>query len=206
VTRNELLPGSHLLKRAAQSSSEGPYIPALMRYAVTLDEQAGIKQFGSNMSDTPHSRITQLADLAYDAIRPASGHGRKPTASNACSVSIKAVSKTGDQLSRDDYVMLVSGRLQKMLDRQAGDSVYPVSAEDSNAGTSLQDRIEEYAGFFVDEILYGIANGRPSQLKRLENNLSDGFFGATLRAESEYYDARDEESQDDDADDNRSNQ
>jgi len=49
-----------------------------MRYAVTLDEQAGIKQFGSNMSDTPHSRITQLADLAYDAIRPASGHGRKP--------------------------------------------------------------------------------------------------------------------------------
>jgi CRISPR-associated protein Csc3 len=120
--------------------------------------------------------------------------------------SVKAVSKTGDQLSRDDYVMLVSGRLQKMLDRQAGDSVYPVSAEDSNAGTPLQDRIEEYAGFFVDEILYGIANGRPSQLKRLENNLSDGFFGATLRAESEYYDERDEESQDNDADDSRSNQ
>jgi len=207
VTRNELLPGSHLLKRAAQSSSEGPYIPALMRYAVTLDEQAGIKQFGSNMSDTPHSRITQLADLAYDAIRPASGHGRKPhRVERVFRESVKAVSKTGDQLSRDDYVMLVSGRLQKMLDRQAGDSVYPVSAEDSNAGTPLQDRIEEYAGFFVDEILYGIANGRPSQLKRLENNLSDGFFGATLRAESEYYDARDEESQDDDADDTRSNQ
>ena len=45
VTRNELLPGSHLLKRAAQSSSDGPYIPALMRYAVTLDQQAAIKQF-----------------------------------------------------------------------------------------------------------------------------------------------------------------
>lgn len=207
VTRNELLPGSHLLKRAAQSSNDGPYIPALMRYAVTLDEQAGIKQFGSNMSDTPHSRITQLANLAYDAIRPASGHGRKPhRVERVFRESVKAVSKTGDQLSRDDYVMLVSGRLQKMLDRQAGDSVYPVSAEDSNAGTPLQDRIEEYAGFFVDEILYGIANGRPSQLKRLENNLSDGFFGATLRAESEYYDERDEESQDNDADDNRSNQ
>ena len=207
VTRNELLPGSHLLKRAAQSSSEGPYIPALMRYAVTLDEQASIKQFGSTMSDTPHSRITQLADLAYDAIRPASGHGRKPhRVERVFRESVKAVSKTGDQLSRDDYVMLVSGRLQKMLDRQAGDSVYPVSAEDSDAGTPLQDRIEEYAGFFVDEILYGIANGRPSQLKRLENNLSDGFFGATLRAESEYYDARDEESQDNDADDIRSNQ
>jgi len=103
--------------------------------------------------------------------------------------------------------MLVSGRLQKMLDRQAGDSVYPVSAEDSNAGTSLQDRIEEYAGFFVDEILYGIANGRPSQLKRLENNLFLTAFSVRHSVQSRsYYDARDEESQDDDADDNRSNQ
>ncbi len=201
VTRNELLPGSHLLKRAAQSSSDGPYIPALMKYAVTLDEQAGIKQFGANMSDTPHSRITQLADLAYDAIRPASGHGRKPhRVERVFRESVKAVSKTGDQLSRDDYVMLVSGRLQKMVDRQAGNSVYRVSAEDSNAGTHLQERIENYAEFFVDEILYGIANGRPSQLKRLENNLSDGFFGATLRAESKYYDERDEASEDDTAD------
>lgn len=201
VTRNELLPGSYLLKRAAQSSSDGPYIPALMRYAVTLDEQASIKQFGANMSDTPHSRITQLADLAYDAIRPASGHGRKPhRVERVFRESVKAVSKTGDQLSRDDYVMLVSGRLQKMIDRQAGDGVYPVKIEDSNAGTPLQDRIETYAAFFVDEILYGIANGRPSQLKRLENNLSDGFYGATLRAESEYYDERDETSEDDNAD------
>ncbi len=196
VTRNELLPGSYLLKRAVQSSSEGPYIPALMRYAVTLDEQAGIKQFGSTMSETPHNRITQLADLAYDAIRPASGHGRKPhRVERVFRESVKAVSKTGDQLGRDDYVMLVSGRLQKMLNRQAGDSVYPVSADRSTAGTPLQERVEKYAEFFVDEILYGIANGRPSQLKRLENNLSDGFFGATLRAEAAYYDARDKQGQ-----------
>lgn len=201
VTRNELLPGSYLLKRATQSSDEGPYIPALMRYAVTLDEQAGIKQFGSTMSDTPHSRITQLADLAYDAIRPASGHGRKPhRVERVFRESVKAVSKTGDQLTREDYEMLVSGRLQKMLDRQAGDAVYPVAAEDSNTGTPLQERIEEYATFFVGEILYGIANGRPSQLKRLENNLADGFFGATLRAESEFYAERDEDSQNTDPD------
>lgn len=195
VTRNEILPGSHLLKRAAQSSDEGPYIPALMRYAVTLDEQAGIKQFGSKMSETPHNRITQLANLAFDAIRPAPGHRSKPhRVERVFRESVKAIAKTGDQLSRDDYEMCVSGRLQKMLDRQAGDSVYPVSAEKSNAGTSLQERIEDYAAFFVDEILYGIANGRPSQLKRLENNLADGFFGATLRAESEFYNERDEDS------------
>ncbi|WP_254864327.1 type I-D CRISPR-associated protein Cas10d/Csc3 [Halovivax gelatinilyticus] len=196
VTRNELLPGSYLLKRAAQSSDEGPYIPALMRYAVTLDEQAGIKQYGSNMSDTPHSRITQLADLAYDAIRPASGHGRKPhRVERVFRESVKAVSKTGEQLSRDDYVMLVSGRLQKRLVPEKVKAVYPVSAEMSNAGTPLQERIEEYSEFFVDEILYGIANGRPSQLKRLKNNLADGFFGATLRAESKFYEERDQQNE-----------
>ncbi|RQG93012.1 type I-D CRISPR-associated protein Cas10d/Csc3 [Natrarchaeobius halalkaliphilus] len=201
VTRNELLPGSYLLKRAAQSSDEGPYIPALMRYAVTLDEQAGIKQYGSNMSETPHSRITQLANLAYDAIRPASGHGRKPhRVERVFRESVKAVSKTGEQLSRDDYVMLVSGRLQKRLVPSKVNAVYPVSAEDSNSGTPLQERIEDYSEFFVDEILYGIANGRPSQLKRLKNNLADGFFGATLRAESRFYEERDQTNESNDAD------
>ncbi|MDT3437968.1 type I-D CRISPR-associated protein Cas10d/Csc3 [Haloarcula sp. 1CSR25-25] len=188
TTRNELLPGSYLLKRAVQTSDEGPYIPALMRYAVALDQRNAIRQSNSQMSDTPHNRITTLADLAYDAIRPASGHDRKPhRVERVFRESVKAVSKTGQQLDREDYRMCVSGRLQKMIDRQAGDAVYPVSAEESNAGTPLQKRIEEYAKYFVDEILYGIANGRPSQLKRLENNLADGFFGATLRAEAEYY-------------------
>ncbi|MGB9950808.1 type I-D CRISPR-associated protein Cas10d/Csc3 (plasmid) [Haloarcula marismortui] len=188
TTRNELLPGSYLLKRAVQTSDEGPYIPALMRYAVALDQRNAIRQSNSQMSDTPHNRITTLADLAYDAIRPASGHDRKPhRVERVFRESVKAVSKTGQQLDREDYRMCVSGRLQKMIDRQAGDAVYPVSAEESDAGTPLQERIEEYARYFVDEILYGIADGRPSQLKRLENNLADGFFGATLRAEAEYY-------------------
>ncbi|WP_420182803.1 type I-D CRISPR-associated protein Cas10d/Csc3 (plasmid) [Haloarcula sp. KBTZ06] len=188
TTRNELLPGSYLLKRAVQTSDEGPYIPALMRYAVALDQRNAIRQSNSQMSDTPHNRITTLADLAYDAIRPASGHDRKPhRVERVFRESVKAVSKTGQQLDREDYRMCVSGRLQKMIDRQAGDAVYPVSSEESEAGTPLQERIEEYARYFVDEILYGIADGRPSQLKRLENNLADGFFGATLRAEAEYY-------------------
>lgn len=196
TTRNELLPGSYLLKRAVQTSDEGPYVPALMRYAVALDQRNAIRQSNSQMSDTPHNRITTLADLAYDAIRPASGHGRKPhRVERVFRESVKAVSKTGQQLGREDYRMCVSGRLQKMIDRQAGDAVYPVSSEDSDAGTPLQERIEEYAKYFVDEILYGIANGRPSQLKRLENNLADGFFGATLRAEAEYYDQQNAEKQ-----------
>jgi CRISPR-associated protein Csc3 len=189
TTRNELLPGSYLLKRAVQTSDEGPYIPALMRYAVALDQRNTIRQSNSQMSETPHNRITTLAELAYDAIRPASGHGRKPhRVERVFRESVKAVSKTGQQLDREDYRMCVSGRLQKMIGRQAGDAVYPVSAEESAAGKPLQERIEEYSTYFVDEILYGIANGRPSQLKRLENNLADGFFGATLRAEAEYYD------------------
>lgn len=42
VNRNELLPGSYLFKRVSQaeneSSDDGPYIPALMKYAVALDQ------------------------------------------------------------------------------------------------------------------------------------------------------------------------
>ncbi|WP_245902788.1 type I-D CRISPR-associated protein Cas10d/Csc3 [Salinigranum rubrum] len=187
VSRNELLPGAHLLKRAIQSSDEGLYIPALMRYAVALDEGRGIARFNDSMSETPHSRITRLAELAFDAIRP-NTRGNKPhRVERVFRESVKAVTKTGGQLSREDYTMLVSGRIQKMLDRQAGNGIYPVSHEDSEAGTSLQERIEDYSGFFVDEILFGIANGRPSQLKRLENNLADGFFGATLRLSNEQY-------------------
>jgi CRISPR-associated protein Csc3 len=188
VTRNELLPGAHLLKRAAQSSDEGSvYLPALMGYAVALDEGRGIARFNDTMSDTPHSRITRLAELAFDAIRP-NTRGNKPhRVERVFRESVKAVTKTGGQLSREDYEMLVSGRLQKMLDRQAGNGIYLVGHKESEAGTSLQERIEQYSEFFVDEILFGIANGRPSQLKRLENNLADGFFGATLRLNSKQY-------------------
>jgi CRISPR-associated protein Csc3 len=187
VTRNEMLPGAHLLKRAAQSSDEGTFLPALMRYAVALDEERGIPQFDGNMSDTPHSRITRLAELAFDAIRPNTRDTKPHRVERVFRESVKAVTKTGGQLSREDYKMLVSGRLQKMLDRQAGNGIYPVGHEDSDAGTSLQERIEDYSEFFVDEILFGIADGRPSQLKRLENNLADGFFGATLRLSNEQY-------------------
>jgi len=191
ATRNKLLPGSYLLKRAVQTSDEGPYIPALMRYAVALDQQNAIRQSNSQMSDTPHNRITTLADLAYDAIRPRSHDGKPHRVERVFRESVKSVTNTGQQLGRDDYIMCVSGRLQKMIDRQAGDAVIPVSTEESDAGTSLQERIEEYATYFVDEILYGIADGRPSQLKRLENDLANGFFGATLRAETEYFEQKD---------------
>jgi CRISPR-associated protein Csc3 len=187
VTRNKLLPGAHLLKRAVQSSDDGLYIPPLMEYAVALDQERGITQFDGNMNDTPHSRITKLAELAFDAIRP-NTRGNKPhRVERVFRESVKAVTKTGGQFAREDYKMLVSGRLQKMLSRQAGNGVYPVGHGDSEAGTPLQERIEDYSDFFVDEILFGIANGRPSQLKRLENNLADGFFGATLRLNSEQY-------------------
>lgn len=191
VARNELLPGAHLLKRAAQSSDEGSYVPALMRYAVALDEHSGIAPLNSNMDETPHNRITRLAELAFDAIRPASHQNKPHRVERVFRESVKAVTKTGEQLGREDYQMLVAGRLQKMLDRQAGNGIYPVSQEKSNAGTPLPERIEDYAAFFVDEILFGIANGRPSQLKRLENNLADGFFGATIRAERRFYNERD---------------
>lgn len=198
VTRNHPLPGAHLLKRAIQSSDEGPYIPALMRYTVALDEGRELARFDSDMSETPHSRINRLAELAFDAIRPSTRNSKPHRVERVFRESVKAVTKTGGQLGKEDYKMLVAGRLQKMLDRQAGNGIYPVKHEDSEAGTSLQERIEDYSAYFVDEILFGLANGRPSQLKRLENNLADGFFGATLRLSSQQYD--EQHGDDDEAD------
>jgi len=176
VTRNELLPGSHSAKRA-QSSSEGPYIPALMGYAVTLDEQAGIKTVRIKHGDTPHSRIKQPADpriRRYSS--PQMDMGANPTASNACSVR---VSRRSENRRPVESRRLRDARLRTTPEKCSTDKPeIPVSGECRRLKRwHLTSRTvsREYAGFFVDEILYGIANGRPSQLKRLENNLLTAF-------------------------------
>ena len=38
----------------------------------------------------------------------------------------------------------------------------------------------EFAESFVDLVFYKLAGGQPGKLKRMSNDLSDGFFAATL--------------------------
>lgn len=129
------------------------------------------------MTEKPRERIDELARLAFDVARPTSF---KPYAvERVFRESVKSVTETGTtRPGRQDSVYYVSGRIQKMIDRS--EQVYPVSSEKANSDLDFSERVDAYSEFFVDEILFEICGGRPSRLKRLSNNLSDGFYAATL--------------------------
>ena len=129
------------------------------------------------MTEETRERIDELAHLAFDVARPTSF---KPYAvERVFRESVKAVTETGTtRPGRQDCVYYVSGRIQKMIDRS--EQVYPVSEDKASKDGNFSERVDAYAEFFVDEILFDICEGRPSRLKRLSNNLADGFYAATL--------------------------
>lgn len=140
--------------------------------------------------------ISELAERAFDVIRP-DPTNRKPYAvERVFRESVKAVKDFGPvRPSRQDAVYAVAGRVGKVLDRSK--QVYPVGHEDSDHGGSFDERVEHYAEFFVDEVLFGMFDGEPSKLKRRSNNLADGFYAATLRLQRDHY----QDEQDDERDD-----
>ena len=140
--------------------------------------------------------ISELAERAFDAIRP-DPTNRKPYAvERVFRESVKAVKDFGPvRPSRQDAVDAVAGRIGKLPERS--DQVYRLAREDSEHGGHLEERIEHYAEFFVDEVLFGMFGGEPSKLKRRANNLADGFYAATLRLQRDHY----QDEQDDERDD-----
>lgn len=122
--------------------------------------------------------IDELARRAYDVARPTSF---KPYAvERVFRESVKAITEMSSaRPSEEDAKLYVSGRIQKMVDR--GEQVYWVSEEKSEHGGTLEERAERYADYFVEEVLYGVCDGNPSRLKRMSNNLADGFYAATLK-------------------------
>ncbi|KAF5416693.1 MAG: hypothetical protein C5S48_02185 [Candidatus Methanogaster sp.] len=75
---------------------------------------------------------------------------------------------------REDYVDAVSGRLLKMMRRAGNDQFYYVSR------LYGKERTLKFAESFVDLVFYKIADGQPGKLKKKSNDLSDGFYAATL--------------------------
>jgi len=101
--------------------------------------------------------------------------------------SVKAVKEFGPiDISRQDAIDAVAGRVGKVPERS--EQVYRVPHEDSEAGGTYDERVERYAQFFVDNVLIGMFDGKPSRLKRRSNNLADGFYAATLRLQREQFD------------------
>lgn len=134
------------------------------------------------MTEETRDIIDELARRAFDVARPTSF---KPYAvERVFRESVKAITEMSSaQPSQDDAELYVSGRIQKMVGR--GEQVYIVTEEKSEAGGTVEERAERYAEYFVDEVLYGICDGNPSRLKRMSNNLADGFYAATMKLRRE---------------------
>ena len=131
--------------------------------------------------------ISELAARAFDVIRPAPGNDKPYAIERVFRESVKAVKEFGPlDISRQDAIDAVAGRVGKVPERS--EQVYRVPHEDSEAGGTYNERVERYAEYFVDEVLIGMFDGKPSRLKRRANNLADGFYAATLRLQREQYD------------------
>jgi len=131
-------------------------------------------------STTPRDDISELAALAYDAIRPVYGNDKPYAVERVFRESVKAVKESNEfRVSADEAELLVAGRLQKLPDRS--NQVRRVSKAESEHGRHLNERIERYAEAFAQRLLTNRCEGKPSLLKRRANNFADGFYAATLR-------------------------
>lgn len=89
--------------------------------------------------------------------------------------SVKAVrAKRDGSFAREDYVDAVSGRLLKMMRRAGKDQFYYVP------GLYAFDRTHQFAEAFIDLVFYGMFDGSPGKLKRAANDISNGYYSATL--------------------------
>jgi len=129
---------------------------------------------------TARDDISELAALAYDAIRPVYGNDKPYAVERVFRESVKAVKESNEfRVNAGEAELLVTGRLQKLLRRS--NQVYRVSKTESEHGGHLNERIERYAEAFAQRLLVDRCEGKPSLLKRRSNNFADGFYAATLR-------------------------
>lgn len=198
VTRNELLPGAYLLKRAVQASDDGDNARFVLEEADFLDTYSGTtvtnnhRHDDNTMTSDTNKQISTLADYAFDAIRPVGGNSKPYAIERVFRESVKAV-KEANSLDIDERNAIdrITGRLQKLPDRS--DQVYRVSGEKSKRGGTPDERIEMYAEQFVNGLLKPKYEMKPSLLKRDANNLADGFYAATLRLQRELWNDESEE-------------
>jgi CRISPR-associated protein Csc3 len=141
---------------------------------------------------TEHDReiIDELATRAFDIARPTSF---KPYAvERVFRESVKAVTDIGTtRPGPNDSKRYVAGRVRKLVDRS--EQVYPVSNDKASHDGDFGERVDRYADYFVEHVLFDICDGKPSQLKRLSNNFADGFYAATLALIRNQSDAADDD-------------
>jgi len=181
--RTRLFPGSAILKeirrKYQKGNKEGTFINkakgnsendedvaiGLIGQAIRLDRLGGNKMTVDS--------IHELADIGLKVAIP---KGYDPhRVERLFRESVKAIKakKHGD-FKREDYVDAVAGSLLKMMRRAGEDQFY------YRSGMYHPDRTLKFAESFVDLAFYKIAGGQPGKLKQKSNDLSDGFYAATL--------------------------
>jgi CRISPR-associated protein Csc3 len=58
----------------------------------------------------------------------------------------------------------------------------------------LDAKADDFANYFVENILNGICAGKPGRLKKMSNNLADGYYSATLSIRRKYWEERNSKS------------
>lgn len=132
-------------------------------------------------------KICHLAELGFEIAQP---KGYKPHAvERLFRESVKAITELqGVDLSKCDYRATVSGRIQKTIDRMGDDQAFVPER------MGLDAKADDFADYFVENILNGICEGKPGRLKKMSNNLADGYYSATLSIRRKYWNERNSKS------------
>ncbi len=181
--RTKLFPGSAILKEIQRKYQKGNKDGIFIKKAKgvseddenapigLIDQAIKMDRLGGN--EMTANSIHELADLGLKVAIP---KGYEPhRIERLFRESVKAIKakKHGD-FKREDYVDAVAGSLLKMMRRAGDDQFYYKS------GMYHPERTLRFAESFVDLAFYKIADGQPGKLKQKSNDLSDGFYAATL--------------------------
>lgn len=171
VCRNNELPGSRLLKMISRNRGTE-------NVGFHLKETEIIDQI---LGDTMiKNKLDHLSELGYRIAIPKSY--KAYAVERPFREAVKAVTKTDNELGKEDYKNLVSGRLRKGLERT--DQTFSRSKEDLGTDKGFGERVDEFADFFVDEIFFGLCDGKPGKMKRKSNNYADAYYSGILKRKS----------------------
>jgi len=188
--RNHLFPGSVLLKmiwRKYESDSKkggtGAFINRATGVSGTRENRIVNKDQGLlslalrlDRSRGDEMTVKTIHELAKKGLYVAIPKKYQPhRVEHVFRESAKAILKQSQiTFSREDYIDKVEGSILKMLKRAGEDQFYRID------GLFQRDKTHDYAVDFVDYIFFSLADGSPMKLKRMLNDLSDGYYAATL--------------------------
>ncbi|KUK69691.1 MAG: CRISPR-associated protein Csc3 [Methanomicrobiales archaeon 53_19] len=192
--KNKMFPGSSLLKdiwRKYESESRtGAFVNRARGYRnengeIVYDDRPGLIALALRLdrSGGDVMAVETIHELAELGLTVAIPKGFEPhRVEKLFRESVKAVlAKRDGSFAREDYIDAVSGRLLKMM-RRAGNDQFSLIP-----GLYEFDRAHQFAGAFVDHVFYGLFDGNPGKLKRAANDISDGYYSATLELRDDAY-------------------